>query len=385
MTTSTVPTSAAPTSTSVDVAALNSGGVVLVWQDGGEPKPYYFEGTASSGASFSGYSLNESLGLAHYVQDIPTAHILEELSNDYYAFQRSHRYAFSKGSFIKVPVTNLDVEFRQAAEALTGHAPERYHTWAEILDIAKVGESYTATLRVFTNNTDTPESREYGTVEIPDFQNWSVDIMTAERFHNTHALAAAHWTPGKLYYIDAELYRCESVAGMSGSFVSLDETTGEPVAGGRKANRLSEQHREVVFAAEDTAAYVASLPSAEVQESLMILSRNTVTRALKHADSNDYCSETAVALTSAGHQLPELVVKGTITIDIDVRSKEYMLLRKLFGRGNSDMSNVSEVLQKHWGQLADRIPGMPNRLPEGAKLDLAAEIEWKQPKLRPLN
>lgn len=384
MTTSTVPTSAAPTSTSVDIAALNSGGVVSVWQDGGEPKPYYFEGTAYSGVSFSGYSLNESLGLAHYVQDIPTAHILEELSNDYYAFQRTHRYAFSKGSFIKVPVTSIPAEFRQAAEALTGHALERYYTWGEVLDVAKVGDGYTATLRVFTHNTDTPESREYGTVEIPDFQNWSVDLVSAERFQSSFALASARWTPGKLYYIDAELYRCESVAGLSGSFVPLDEATGEPTTGGT-LNRLSEQHAGVVFAAEDTAAYIASLPSAEVQESLMILSRNTVTRALKHADSNDYCSETAVALTSAGHQLPELVVKGTITIDIDVRSKEYMLLRKLFGRGNSDMSNVSEVLQKHWTQLADRIPGMPNRLPEGAKLDLAAEIEWKQPKLRPLN
>lgn len=374
MTTSTVPTSAAPTSTPVDVATLNSGGVVLVWQDGGEPKPYYFEGLTNSGTSFSGYSLNETLGLARYAQDVPTAHILEEISTDYYAFQRTHKYAFSKGSFIKVPVTNLPAEFRQAAEALTGHAPDRYYTWGEVLNVAKAGAGYTATLRVFTHNTDSPEGREYGTVEIPDFQNWSVDIVSAELFNNNFALASSHWTPGKLYYIDAELYRCESVAGLSGSFVPLDEATGEPATGGT-LNRLSEQHAGVVFAAEDTAEYLASLPSAEVQESLMILSRNTVTRALKHADSNDYCSETAVALTSAGHQLPELVVKGTITIDIDVRSKEYMLLRKLFGRGNSDMSNVSEVLQKHWGQLADRIPGMPNRLPEGAKLDLNADIE----------
>lgn len=69
-------------------------------------------------------------------------------------------------------------------------------------------------------------------------------------------------------------------------------------------------------------------------EQLQALSINTVNRALQHASSNRYCSETLIALTGAGHKAPKVRVSGTITIPLDITldsKQDWEKVRDIFG------------------------------------------------------
>lgn len=370
------------------VRRLSAGNVVMVRAADNTPEtdfPVYFEemDRNSDNTRFRGYNLTPNGAISDYISQGLSIHdVVSLVATDYYAYQRLVKYTGSKGMFFAVPVSRIPDTFSDAAQELTGHRPTRYTTWAEVLEVRKSGDIITADMRVFTNNTDTPEAREYGTFTAENFQQWDVEMRTAKQFRDIAGLAAEVWQLGKLYYIDAELHTVTALRGSIADFTATDESTGEP--SGAVVQRETRYASGVVLAAENREAYVASLPSAEVLDSLMLLSRNTVTRALKHADSNNYCSETAVALTGAGHVMPEITIKGRIIIDIDVKSKEYMLLRRLFGAANDDMSNLPDVIKSQWSRVAANIPGMPERLPDGAKVELDAGINWKAPKLRPL-
>ena len=139
--------------------------------------------------------------------------------------------------------------------------------------------------------------------------------------------------------------------------------------------------------------YVKSQPSTEILEQLKALSINTVSSALKHADRNDYCSETAVALASAGHSLPELRIKGTVTLEIDFSSKEYMTLRKLFGATDGRPDGVLSRMFTESATADDRhiyktlqarsngkLPDMGNGSVKSS--ELSAELVWKAPRIR---
>lgn len=371
------------------VRRLSAGNVVMVRTSDNTPEtdfPVYFEeiDRNSDNTRFRGYHLTPNGGIADYIsQGLSINDIVSLVATDYYDYQRLVKYTGSKGMFFAVPMPRLPDTFKDSAEAATGHRPARYTTWAEVLEVRKSGDSITADIRVFTNNTDTPEAREYGTFTAENFQQWDVEMRTDKQFRDIAGLAAEVWQLGKLYYIDAELHTVTALKGTIAEFTVTDESTGEPT--GATVNRETRYSNGVVFAADSKESYVSTLPSPEVLDSLMLLSRNTVTRALKHADSNNYCSETAVALTGAGHVMPEVVITGQIVIDIDIKSKEYMLLRRLFGAANDDMSNLSDVIKSQWHRVAGNIPGIPERLPDGAKVELAADINWKAPKLRPLS
>lgn len=89
--------------------------------------------------------------------------------------------------------------------------------------------------------------------------------------------------------------------------------------------------------AESVTADFATEYSARLRlaESLSALSINTVNRALQHASSNGYCSETLIALTGAGHKAPKVRVTGTITIPLDIvmdSKQEWEKVRDIFGR-----------------------------------------------------
>lgn len=73
------------------------------------------------------------------------------------------------------------------------------------------------------------------------------------------------------------------------------------------------------------------------------LSRNTVTRALVHANDNDYCQETAIALISAGHKMPDarLRLSFNVTMDLTLKgNKNYYALRRLFGKTRGEVQGA---------------------------------------------
>lgn len=129
------------------------------------------------------------------------------------------------------------------------------------------------------------------------------------------------------------------------------------------------------------------------EESLIQLSKNTVTRALVHASSNDYCSETAVALVSAGHKMPNLSltfeVKQTVTIDVQ-GSQNYYVLRALFGatEGDVDGARGYEDYLTEYGQLHEAIREQMNE--SYSRYDTVirhtnTSVEWQAPVLRQLS
>lgn len=76
-------------------------------------------------------------------------------------------------------------------------------------------------------------------------------------------------------------------------------------------------------------------------EQLQALSINTVNRALQHASSNGYCSETLVALTGAGHKVPKVRVSGVLTIPLSIEldaKTDWETVRDIFGAvfGNNE-------------------------------------------------
>lgn len=80
------------------------------------------------------------------------------------------------------------------------------------------------------------------------------------------------------------------------------------------------------------------------EQELILLSRNTVTRALVHANSHDYCSETAVALVSAGHKLPDVTLSFKVVMHVDVTlagNANYYPLRSLFGATDGEVEGAS--------------------------------------------
>lgn len=82
------------------------------------------------------------------------------------------------------------------------------------------------------------------------------------------------------------------------------------------------------------------------QQDLQLLSQNTVTRALVHASSNDYCSETAVALISAGHKMPDVTLSVRVTIDCTVElpgNDNYYPLRALFGATGGEVEGAHGI------------------------------------------
>lgn len=96
------------------------------------------------------------------------------------------------------------------------------------------------------------------------------------------------------------------------------------------------------------------------EQDLRVLSQNTVTRALVHASSNDYCSETAVALVSAGHKMPDLTLtfEVTQTVSIPIEGKHnYYVLRALFGATSGDVQGASGMQDylDEYGNIHDAI------------------------------
>lgn len=124
-------------------------------------------------------------------------------------------------------------------------------------------------------------------------------------------------------------------------------------------------------------------------DALGILSQNTVTKALVHAYDNDYCHETAVALISAGHKMPdvELVFNVSMTVSVSLPgNSSYYALRKLFGATRGDVDGASGV--DFDDESRSRIDEMIREQLQNGEIEpeeiehVSTSVDWHAPILR---
>lgn len=158
--------------------------------------------------------------------------------------------------------------------------------------------------------------------------------------------------------------------------------------------RIAESHKEYELQCKLQAMQEkvdAATREAEnvAKQQLSVLSQNTVTRALVHAYDNDYCHETAVALISAGHKMPDVTLSFEVTVPVTVTLKgndSYYPLRTLFGMTRGEVQDArglaigerDEVQQAIREQLMSGDVSLysANITHEGT------DVEWKNPILR---
>jgi hypothetical protein len=144
--------------------------------------------------------------------------------------------------------------------------------------------------------------------------------------------------------------------------------------------------RKVAELESEVFRYKATV-DAEARRNLRTLSQHTVTRALVHAHDNGYCSETAVALISAGHKLPDVTLSLQVTFNVDVSlegKSSYYQLRKLFGetRGEVDGAygiravEVSDTVQNAIHEQFNTYADIESVTHTGT------QVEWHDPVLR---
>ena len=120
------------------------------------------------------------------------------------------------------------------------------------------------------------------------------------------------------------------------------------------------------------------------------LSKNTITRALVHAHSNGYCSETAVALISAGHRLPDVTLDLNVTMRVSLRlegNKSYYPIRDLFGATNGKVEGASGIDingDKLYDKLSEWFGSHKFDYVSDVKLNNTT-VDWKAPAIRQLS
>lgn len=125
----------------------------------------------------------------------------------------------------------------------------------------------------------------------------------------------------------------------------------------------------------------------EAREDILKLSRNTVTRALVHAYDNDYCAETAVALISAGHKLPDLWVDVEVTYRGRIQlegKRSYYPLRKIFGATRGEVNGASGMDIGDYAPVADAIAEAiaGGDMSQTRVSHLDTRVEWHEPIIR---
>jgi hypothetical protein len=131
-----------------------------------------------------------------------------------------------------------------------------------------------------------------------------------------------------------------------------------------------------------------SVIEAEQRQKLRTLSQHTVTRALVHAHDNDYCQETAVALISAGHKMPDVTLNLQVTIDVAVTlegKSNYYPLRKLFGETRGEVDGAYGIRAV---EQSDTVYNLIHGQLSSADFSLdsvshtGTDVEWHDPVLR---
>ena len=322
--------------------------------------------------------------------------IMERHEGDYHSYFRFIKLMDSVGKFGVVYHDYLPREIRRLSQW-----PHTANAMFEVISLNTEAESKTVTVRLFAypDQADGDWS-ELGEHTFPLDSISRAELMNKEMFDRQHALAKDTIPEGTLYerIQDGEMF---TVTGHSYNNVKIKKTDNDGKVSGRHSTAtsydLGPDANRFIKLGDNWNEYLLSQPSGEAAEMLAALSKVTVSKALKHADSNGYCSETAVALASAGHSLPELRIKGTITLNVDVSTKEYMVLRRLMGltdgdpdQAVADMFGNAETGAKPNLSLYNRLqseasrilPAIPNTGDGENTYDLKAELVWKAPRIR---
>lgn len=147
-----------------------------------------------------------------------------------------------------------------------------------------------------------------------------------------------------------------------------------------------------IRALKDQLTAASTLVDRQREADLSLLSRNTVTRALVHASSNDYCSETAVALISAGHKMPDVTLSLRVTFDVTVEldgNDNYYPLRALFGATHGEVDGASgidavERSDKVRNAVMEQIQSGDVYIGYDDVTHTGTEVTWHAPLLRPV-
>lgn len=126
---------------------------------------------------------------------------------------------------------------------------------------------------------------------------------------------------------------------------------------------------------------------AVAKQQLSVLSQNTVTRALVHAYDNDYCHETAVALISAGHKMPDVTLSFEVTLAVSVTlegNDSYYPLRNLFGSTRGEVQGARGLSLGDHEVVNDAIrEAIAEASTYGMQVEHTdTEVDWKAPILR---
>lgn len=320
--------------------------------------------------------IKDSISTAENLDDVDYAHAV--MYGDYFP---------SELSFEGTPLHNMKWPHNSRA-ALT------------ITGVSDSMEAFTVAVRAFPESGD-GDWIERGEHAVPASMLSNVSLLTAAEWKRSYILAKHSAIKiGQIFEHTetSEFFRVDGFNYYSVIVKPINPDTGEDTTSDNWGARPNFSVNELtagslVKLGESWEDYQKSQPSDEVKEQLKALSINTVSSALKHADRNDYCSETAVALASAGHSLPELRIKGTVTLEIDFSSKEYMTLRKLFGatdgrpdavlermftdKATSDDQHIYKMLQS---RNNGKLPDMGNGSVKSS--ELTAELVWKAPRIR---
>lgn len=148
-------------------------------------------------------------------------------------------------------------------------------------------------------------------------------------------------------------------------------------------------HRQIESMTRSRDAEVKAVENKNASD-LSLLSQNTVTRALVHAYQNDYCSETAVALISAGHKMPDVTLEFEVTLAVSVTldgNSNYYPLRELFGHTGGEVEGASgisaiesheKVLELVANEIAEGDYNRWNMSPQ----HMGTSVDWGTPVLR---
>lgn len=158
--------------------------------------------------------------------------------------------------------------------------------------------------------------------------------------------------------------------------------------------RIAESHKEYALQCKLDAMQEqidATTREAEnvAKQQLSVLSQNTVTRALVHAYDNDYCHETAVALISAGHKMPDVTLSFEVTLPVTVTlngNDSYYPLRTLFGMTRGEVQDARGLdigsHDKVQAAITEQLQSGEFSLYSANITHESTDVEWKAPILR---
>jgi hypothetical protein len=208
----------------------------------------------------------------------------------------------------------------------------------------------------------------------------SVEYRTTDEF-SPYAAAVVHDVSANGRYVKvARIYSDNTVAPVAHwAFSNLYYRLADSLSEFILLKRIAEL--------EDSVSRATRVAQREAREDVNKLSVNTVTRALVHANDNDYCAETAVALISAGHKLPDITLQCEVTVSVSITldgAHNYYALRHLFGATRGNVSGAKGLPINDYPQVSDLVEAAMSEASIDSIRHTGTDVEWFAPTIRPV-